>query len=78
MVIQKMKPRRNVKISYDPTFWSFFHQGKSEPRPAFLLYSNIRMRFLLRGRSVTPHVMNSLIIVISVLILNQLCGLIKF
>jgi hypothetical protein len=28
MAIKKMKPPGNVKISYDPIFWSFFHQGK--------------------------------------------------
>jgi hypothetical protein len=37
MVIPKMKPRGNVKISYDPTFQSFFHQGKDSNR--VLLYS---------------------------------------
>jgi hypothetical protein len=64
----------NMKISYDPTFRSFFHQGKSEPRPAFLLNSNLGMRFLLRGRAITPHVMNSLIMVISVLIMHHFIG----
>jgi hypothetical protein len=33
MVIQKMNPRGNVKISYDQTFESFIHKGKSEPHP---------------------------------------------
>jgi hypothetical protein len=49
MVIQKMKPHGNVNIFYDPTFWSFFHQGNFEPHPALFLYLNLEMRFSLRG-----------------------------
>jgi hypothetical protein len=71
MVTQKMKPHGNVKIFYGQTFQSFSHQGKFEARFTFLIYSNLGMRFLLRGRVVTPHVMNSLIIGISVLIMHQ-------
>jgi hypothetical protein len=78
MATQKMKPRWNTKISYDPAFQSLFHQGTFEARPTFLLYSNLETRFLLRGRNVTPRVTNSLIIVISVLIMHQFHWLIKF
>jgi hypothetical protein len=49
MVIQEMKPRGNVKIFYDPTFWSFFHQGKFKPHLTLFLYLNHGMRFYFKG-----------------------------
>jgi hypothetical protein len=79
MVTQKMKPRGNTKTSYDPTFQSFFHQGKDLNLALhYFLYSNLRMRFYFKGGAVIPHVMNSLIMIISVLIKHQSRGVIKF
>jgi hypothetical protein len=41
MVVQKMKPRGNMKISYEPTFCSFSHQRNFEHCPALFLYLNL-------------------------------------
>jgi hypothetical protein len=59
-------------------FRSFSHQGKFEHSPALFPYLNLRMRFKLTGRAIPHHVMNSLIMVISVLIMHQIRWLIKF
>jgi hypothetical protein len=41
MVIRRMKPRGNGKISYDPIFHSFFYQGKN-PNLALIEFCNLR------------------------------------
>jgi hypothetical protein len=72
MVIQKMRPRENVKISYDPTFQSFFHQGTIHTSPDIVPLLKSRDEIFFKGRVVTLDVMNSLIIVNKVLINNQI------
>jgi hypothetical protein len=77
MIILKIKQCGNMKTFYGPTTPTFCRQGNqcqtSPPLP--LLQSRNEISF--RG-VVTPCVMNSLIMVISVLILHQIPWLIHF
>jgi hypothetical protein len=63
MKTPKMKPRANMRTFYGPTTTTSFHQGNL---PSLLsLHFNLGTRFSLRGRVVTPHIMETLIKVIN-------------
>jgi hypothetical protein len=72
MTIWKMKPRGNVKISYDPTFQSFFHQVTSKPRPALfpLLKSRDEISFKGEGYNTSSYELTKYII--KILINNRI------
>jgi hypothetical protein len=73
MITPKMKPRGNMKNSYDPTTPSFFHQGNYPNLIHFLAFTSISGRdSFLRGRAVTPRVMANLIVIIKGLIVHQM------
>jgi hypothetical protein len=52
--------RGNVRTFYEPTTPTSFHQGNPPPQSLLSLHFNLGTRFSLRGRAVTPHVMETL------------------
>jgi hypothetical protein len=66
MITLKIKPRANVRSSYDPTTLTSFHQGNRPTLNCFYaLHFNLGTRFSLKGGAVTPRVTKTLIKVIN-------------